>query len=416
MRCVCLFFLLTYLILPVFTVTGQNGTPLSVVRDYVGLTAWHEAGYTAQDVRVGIIDVGFLDADTLTEALVIPETLSPDQLFRQGSDHGALVLEVLLALAPDAKFYLYPLAPGGKNIAHAVDWLLEQQVQVVNYSVMALDIPLNGDNHQAQQMVRLADANVVVVAAMGNYHTSYFSDGFRDADGDGWHEFQWGYESIWSAPILTEQFGQSHLRWQDNYTSAQYDFDLYIFDASGTNVLEAATKVQQGGSADWAYEDAFYPTVAGVPIYLGVRAKVPGSVPAGTVFYLYADDTVLGLSTDTGSLTAPADSEKILGVGAIEASEVIWSRSGRGPTWDGRIKPDLVAPTRLDLEQAGTTFLGTSASTPVVTAVAAVVRGAYPQLSEAEIRHFLWDYAYDLGDPGQDNVFGYGRVFLPLPQ
>lgn len=412
--CLCLCWLM---LLPQWQGLAQeDGTPLSVVRDYTGLSAWHAAGYTAQDVRIGIIDVGFVGADQLSTNLVIPNTVSAEQFFNGNSTHGTQVLEVLLALAPDAEFYLFQLAPGGRNIAEAVDWLLAQQVQVVNYSVMALDVPLNGDNHQSQQMGRLADANVVVVAAMGNYHTSYFSEPFRDSDGDGWHEFQWGYESVWAAPIMSEPFGQAHLRWQDDYNRAQYDLDLYVFDATGKTVLEAATKVQQGSDADWPYEDAFYPTTAGVPIYLAIRAKIPGTIPENTVFYLYADDTTLGLSNPEGALTAPADSAKVLSVGAIEANEAIWSRSGHGPTWDGRIKPDLVAPTRLWLEKTNTVFLGTSASTPVVTGLVAVLRGAYPLLTEAEIRHYLWDNAYDLGVPGQDNVFGYGRVWLPPPQ
>lgn len=400
--------------LPPAAAQEAAGTPLEAVRDYTGITAWHAAGYDGTGVKVGIIDVGFAGADRLTEHITLPEGSDPSRILNAPSTHGTQVLEVLLALAPQADFYLFQLNPSGKNIPEAVDWMLEMGVAVVNYSASTLDIPLDGTNYQAQQLGRLVDANILVVTSAGNYGISFVTDVFKDEDGDGWHEFQWGYEAMWAAPLYTEMLGETHLRWKDEYTSAHIDLDLYIFGEDKTSVLKAATEVQQGGAADWPYEDAFYPTTAGVPIYIAVRAK--GAVPDGTRFYLYADDTTLGASTPESSLTAPGDSPKILSVGAIEAAETLWPRSSRGPTWDGRIKPDLVAPSRLILPRSETIFTGTSASTPVVTAAAALVRGAFPQLSEAEVRQWLLDNAQDLGEIGADNLFGQGRLWLPPPE
>ncbi|HLA41936.1 MAG TPA: S8 family serine peptidase, partial [Aggregatilineales bacterium] len=249
-----------------------------------------------------------------------------------------------------------------------------------------------------------------------NFGISFIHDTFRDEDGDGFHEFAPDLALMWAAPMFSEMFGETHLRWQDNYTSAEIDLDLYVFAADRISLLAASTEVQRGGSADWPYEDVFYSTQAGEPIYLAVRAKIPGEVPEGTPFYIYADDTILGVPSEDGSITAPADSSKIISVGAIEASETIWQRSGRGPTWDGRIKPDLVAPTRLKLESTDEIFTGTSASSPIVAGAAAIIRAAFPELSEVEVRHYLLTQAVDLGDEGPDNSFGYGRVWLPPPQ
>ena len=44
-----------------------------------------------------------------------------------------------------------------------------------------------------------------------------------------------------------------------------------------------------------------------------------------------------------GSLTPPADADSILSVGAVDATNVLASFSGRGPTFDGRGKPEVVA-------------------------------------------------------------------------
>lgn len=412
----CLFFVMViWVAFSAVQIQAQEtaGIPLEAVREYTGIQAWHEAGFRGQGVRVGIIDRGFADIGQAN--VTFPDYIDPTTIENAYTNHGTLIYQVLYDLAPEAEYFLFQLSPNGKNISEAVDWMLMQQVDVVAYAVTVLEVPFNGDNHQSREMARLADGDVVVVVAAGNYGLSFVTDTYLDSDGDGWHEFQWGYESMWAAPIFTSQFGESHLRWQDVYTSAAIDLDLYVIDSDGQTVLEASTQLQKGGAADWPYEDSFYPTTSGIPIYVAVRAKVPGTIPDGTVFYLYVEETTLGDPDLLGSITAPGDSARVLTVGAIEANEALWQRSSRGPTWDGRIKPDLVAPTRLQLAVDEPPFLGTSASTPIVAGAAVVVRQAYPDWTEQQIKTYLTQNAQDLGDTGADNLFGHGRLLLPAP-
>lgn len=53
---------------------------------------------------------------------------------------------------------------------------------------------------------------------------------------------------------------------------------------------------------------------------------------------------------------------------------------------------------------------GTSMATPHVTAVAALVWSAHPELSNQTVRQTLAASAQDLGDPGRDDSFGWGLV------
>lgn len=53
---------------------------------------------------------------------------------------------------------------------------------------------------------------------------------------------------------------------------------------------------------------------------------------------------------------------------------------------------------------------GTSFSSPVTAGVAALVMSAAPTLSSAKIETLLYSSALDLGAPGRDAYFGYGRV------
>jgi len=55
---------------------------------------------------------------------------------------------------------------------------------------------------------------------------------------------------------------------------------------------------------------------------------------------------------------------------------------------------------------------GTSAATPFAAGVAAVLRQKYPTSTAAQIRTRLDSATVDLGDPGRDSTFGFGRVSL----
>ena len=75
---------------------------------------------------------------------------------------------------------------------------------------------------------------------------------------------------------------------------------------------------------------------------------------------------------------------------------------------------DVVAPTQVPTTQWGggyiTNWSGTSAATPHVAGVAALVKAANPRLTAAQVRQLLRLTADDLGAPGWDQYFGWGRV------
>lgn len=107
-------------------------------------------------------------------------------------------------------------------------------------------------------------------------------------------------------------------------------------------------------------------------------------------------------------------------VGAIvQGAKTPASFSSRGPSRDGRIKPDLVAKG-VNVFSTGngggySQSNGTSMATPVVTGVAALVveqwrrtMGATPQPDE--LKAVLLNGAEDLGTPGPDYAYGFGLV------
>ena len=117
------------------------------------------------------------------------------------------------------------------------------------------------------------------------------------------------------------------------------------------------------------------------------------------------------------SIVIPADSPNALTIGATYwADDQLMDYSSRGPTLDGRIKPDVTGPTGVLTqtygEQGMDEFHGTSSSTPHVSGAAALVWSLFPLHTVDEVQSYLETRAIDLGESGKDNLYGTGRVNL----
>ena len=94
-------------------------------------------------------------------------------------------------------------------------------------------------------------------------------------------------------------------------------------------------------------------------------------------------------SAGSSSLVAPADAQGILAVGSVNSSSVVSTFSSRGPTADGRIKPELVAfgqsPVLIRGSGQVSAAAGTSFSAPQLTALAAGLWEAKPNWTKDEL-------------------------------
>ena len=112
--------------------------------------------------------------------------------------------------------------------------------------------------------------------------------------------------------------------------------------------------------------------------------------------------------------------KNVLAVGNVEWNDLLLASSSRGPTPDGRIKPDLSALGQFDRTTGpDNTYRfssGTSAAAPNVAGVLAILyeqylathAGTYP--SSALIKGVVLNTADDLGPAGPDYHYGWGRI------
>jgi serine protease AprX len=145
-----------------------------------------------------------------------------------------------------------------------------------------------------------------------------------------------------------------------------------------------------------------------------VSAAVNEASDAGLVVAVAAGNEGPGTCT----VSSPAAAAKAITVGAMRdfgsnGFNLVYF-SSRGPTLDGRTKPDVVAPGfNITSADAGTAsgyiaMSGTSMATPFVAGVAALMVDA--GLSPTAVKAKIMETAVDWGPAGLDREYGAGRL------
>lgn len=110
------------------------------------------------------------------------------------------------------------------------------------------------------------------------------------------------------------------------------------------------------------------------------------------------------------TLVTPGDAHSVITAGAEDSLGTITGFSSRGPTADGRLKPDLTAPGLDVCTDAGGALgrlAGTSFSTPLLAAGAALLKQLHPTLGPLALRDALRTQASNHATP--DSTRGWGR-------
>lgn len=109
-------------------------------------------------------------------------------------------------------------------------------------------------------------------------------------------------------------------------------------------------------------------------------------------------------------ITAPADGDSVLAVGAVGADSVLAFFSSHGPSADGRMKPNVVAQgyasVVCNLENGIRFANGTSFSAPILSGMAASVWSAMPEVPSMDLFNMIQSSAHMYYNG--DNNYGYG--------
>ena len=404
-----------------------------------GSAAWNQVGYNGQDIKVGIIDrfEGFRDLmGTELPSTVIARCYTDVARFTQNladcdadSDHGTAVAEAIMDIAPEVSLYIAN-PPSLGDMQEAARWMTSQGVVVINRSASyPFQGPGDGTSPFSWSSLRTIDQTVangsIWVNSAGNYayRSTWFSDSpaiytldavdfvaFDDSD-----DIKNGLAGLGTVSI--------QLRWDDRWGGASSDLDLLLWDTTREAFIARSEDYQTGQPSHIPSERLRHPLVEG-RLYEIVVIHRSGTVP-DWVQLVARGASEIEHYTEGHSINNPSESKNpgMLAVGAAPYYDMhtIEPYSSRGPTPDGRFKPDIVgadcgasAIYRERVRSSGDScwFSGTSQAAPHVAGMAALVRQQFPNLDPEGVADYLKDHAERRGTV-RNNTWGYGFAQLP---
>ena len=388
---------------------------LGVISEGVELTGasdYHDLGYKGEGTKVAVIDAGFNNLTNSQNNGELPGTVITKDFtgtgLETGRDHGTGVAEIVYDMAPGVQLYLIKIADE-VDLENAKDYCIGQGIDIINHSWVWENTNFTDGTGLICDIANDARSKGILwVNAAGNYAKSHYQGFFADADNDGWHEFSTEDETN-----DVQHEGESldvYLTW-DSWPTTDQDYDLYLYD-SDFNLIGSSVTRQTGPQ----------------PPTEEIRLS---DLPSGNYFIMVkkygatGDQEIkifsnfhLEYQTPQHSLDSPADATGAIAVGYIEINN--WSAgpqgldSSQGPTNDGRIKPDIMGPAGVSSFTWG---IGdyTSAATAHVSGAAALILSRCPGYSVGQLQLALEGWAVNMGSPGKDNIYGFGRLRLLAP-
>jgi hypothetical protein len=460
---------------------GVDGGPIAT-GDLPTATGLRNAAGVLRETSGGIVGRSFSASGDL-EGL---PPASPACSFAGAGAEGTALLEIVHDLAPGAKLS-FANGDTDLAFNQAVNFLAASN-DVVLDDIGFFGEPYDGTSgvsaNTAAALNNPAWPIRAYVTAVGNDADEHYYGAYADSGVDGTsisgitnsghlHLFQRTTDTsdvlgLGAQPynvIALPQNGEAaiFLTWDDPFGASGNNYDLYLVQQSTGRVVASSTDVQSGRQdpaeridyVNRGAADRFLIVVQNVrgaaqPRNLNLFSFQPECAAAGPTALAPPRHERHNYNTASHSVSAQGDAGgspvSVISVGAICSASAsaagAFSQaapdeacldtsnataeffSSRGPTLDGRMKPDIAAIDGVAISGAGSfpaPFFGTSAAAPHVGGIAALLLQSAPCLmnraastiaapaARATVRDLLVGKALAL-NPAADNVFGAGRA------
>ena len=383
-------------------------------------------GVKGQGVKVAIIDGGFKGADELSGNM--PASwwyfdYTGEGIYAGESVHGTACAEIIYDVAPEAEFYLYKVGDL-VDLQNAKDRSIRDSIDVISHSMGWFGTGIGDGRGEACKIVNdAADKGILWVNSAGNDAQSHYYGFWSDYDSDGWQNFS-GEDEVLAFEAEEGEEISVFLTWND-WPDSRQNYDLYLDFVNSSGNLETVAEstnrqsVFGGDPVEWIEIKAERSGEYGI----SVRSEDDARPRRLKIWSLNHDFEEYSVAEN--SIGSPADARGAMSVGAVHYDYYNLGRitdySSRGPTTDGRFKPELVAPSGVSTVSYGESvdyyaYTGTSAAAPHVAGAAALIKSANPSYSRTQLWDALVAATVDIGTRGRDNDSGYGKLVLPIMQ
>ena len=396
---------------------------------------YHDAGFYGQGADVAIIDLGFIDLSTAKDSGDIPPSAIEYTKDYTGDGleteyrHGTNVTEVVHDMAPKANLYLMKIADT-VDLENAVDDAISLGVDIINLSVAWWNVNFydgtgpkdwgTSGTNVADIAARARDNGILLANSAGNEAQGHWQGSWYNPDGDTWLNFTDTSERNHIGSVSEGSVIEILMSW-DAWPSDPQDYDLCL-DSDTEDSVECSMDWQDGSQPPTEYLYYSVPQGEGGDYYFHIENYDAPDTPDIDLFaYVDGGPSISEHLVNSSSVMAPANDGKVLTAGAI--SESNWTTgpqdtySSLGPSNNSqyassRIKPDIMGPSCVSTSSYGT-FCGTSASPPHLAGAAALLLSEDSSRSADELQSILEKNAIDMGDSGDDNTYGSGRLEMP---
>ena len=448
-----------------------NSLPKSGVMANAGSATWegvaahkanaaHGAGRTGAGTKVCVLSDGVdsLAARQASGDLPATVTVLPGQA--GSGNEGTAMLEIVHDMAPGASLYFATAFTGVAQFA----------TNIINLRAAGCDIIVDDVtyyNEGAFQDGPIAQAVNQVTAAGALFFSSAANSGNKNDGQSGTFEGDFvasgnaipaAVQALYGAsPIQLQAFGGNNytaltsatrnisLKWGDPQGASANDYDLVVTNATGSTVLGQSLGNQSGTQDPYEFAPRATPYPIGSRIYI---VRYSGAARALRL------DTHRGRITAADSTAGSAFGHNAVGSGISVAAVDLATATGPGGTFTGGAanpvetyssdgprkmfyQPNGTAITpgnllfatnggttlqKVDMAagDCGTTttpgfipFCGTSAAAPTAAAIAALIKGANPAATNAQIVSSMNASALDIEAAGWDRDSGVGIVMVP---
>ncbi|MBZ0297134.1 MAG: S8 family serine peptidase, partial [Anaerolineae bacterium] len=426
---------------------AQVVSPLagSVITQGVALTkadTWHAVNILGDGVKVAIIDF-FADYEDAQANGELPASINLFTAYvplDRSSNHGTAVAEIIYDMAPGAQL-TFASADTPAAMAQTIRSLAEAGNQVISSSVGYIGADAgDGIGPLADAIAYARSLGTLYVQSAGNYaYNSHWDGYFQDTDGDNIHEFSSGVETLEFDLVIAAGDARPitiYLRWNDwnaersgNANQQDYDLELLRWNETSNDwdLIAASTVAQRDPETKPTPFEMLQGSIDGGRYGIRVRRIAASENAVLDLWVLNPEHSswqgVAPVSART--LTDPAAAPFAFSVAAVNkvvpySLEFYSSRGpGRGPggTFDiGADQPRAASFARVDTWTYGAEgFAGTSAATPHVSGLAALVFSSCPTCTPERVQAYLENHTVDMGQSGYDYFQGYGRILLGSP-